>query len=69
MSSIYRTSVISWRDNLEEVWESESLSQAVHSANNFAVEDDEVKVDEVIKDACGEYLVLRKVLEYVKEKD
>lgn len=69
MSSLYRTTVISWKDNLEEVWESESLSLAAHSANTFALEDDEVKIDEVIQDACGDYIVLRNVLEYVKEAD
>ena len=69
MSSLYRTTVISWRDNLEEVWESESLSQAAHSANTFALEDDEVKIDEVIQDACGDYIVLREVMGYVNVDD
>lgn len=69
MSSVYRTTVISWRNSLEEVWESESLSQAAFVGSTFAEDDDEVKIDEVIKDACGDYIVLRNVLEYVKEAD
>ena len=69
MSSVYRTTVINWVDSLEEVWESESLSQAAFIGATFSVTDDEVKIDEVLKDACGDYIVLRNVLEYVKQDD
>jgi hypothetical protein len=67
MSSTYRTTVISNYNSLEEVWDSENLSMASFVADCFAEPDDEVKIDEVMKDACGEYLVLRNVMEYVKE--
>jgi hypothetical protein len=67
MSSVYRTTVISDRDNWSDYWISDTLPQASHLADQYASLDDEVKIDEVIQDACGEYMLLYPVLEYVRD--
>jgi hypothetical protein len=69
MSSLYRTTVISGKNQLEEVWESENLSSASFVADCFGEEGDQIKIDEVLKDACGDYIILCEVMGYVKVDD
>lgn len=67
MSSKYRTTVINDRNNSREVYYSEDLRSAMWKASEFSSQDEQVLVDEVVQDACGDYLLVYKVMEYVQE--
>lgn len=69
MSSIYRTTVIDDRKNEEYYFFHPDLSSVMHWGENNAEIDNQVKIDEVIQDACGDFLVAKGVMEYVKQDD
>lgn len=67
MSSQYRTTVISGINQWEEEWIAETLHTASFIADTYAETRDKVKIDEVLQDACGDYITLNNVMEYVQE--
>jgi hypothetical protein len=69
MSSFYRTTVINHKTDEESLFCHPDLSSAVHWGEDNSDVGETVQVDEVMTDACGDHVVLKKVMEYVKKED
>lgn len=69
MSSVYRTTVIDDRANEEYYFFHPDLSSAMHWGEDNSQPDNQVKIDEVIQDSCGDFITLKNVMEYVKQDD